>query len=51
MTMPSSTSQSDLADVGGSSTVSFGPMIAEVALVKTIGSDGIGWPDSAAWSR
>ena len=50
MTTPSSTSQSVLSDPRGITTSSFGPMIAEVAFMKTIGSFGTGMPDSAAWS-
>jgi hypothetical protein len=39
-----------LVEVGGSSTSSLGPMIAEVAFMNRIGSVGFGMPDSAAWS-
>ena len=41
MMMPSSTSQSDFWDAGGMTTSSFGPMMAEVAFMKMMGSAGI----------
>ena len=50
MTTASSTSQSSLVEPRGFSTSSFGPHSALFAFMKTIGSAGIGMPDSAAWS-
>jgi hypothetical protein len=47
MTTPSSTSQSDFTDPGGITTLSFGPPMQVVHLLKTIGSFGIGRPDFA----
>jgi len=40
-----------LRDCGGITTGSFGPMMAEVAFMKMIGSAGIFIFASAAWSR
>ncbi|CAB5020650.1 unannotated protein [freshwater metagenome] len=48
MTIPSSTSQSVFDDPRGMITSSFGPMTVFGALVNTIGSSGMGMPDSAA---
>ena len=51
MTMPSSTSQSSLLDSFGIMVSSLGPTMQEGALLKMIGSFGIGMPASAAWSE
>ena len=46
--MPNSTSQSDFLEPLGSMTLSSGPWMQEIALVNTMGSLGMGMPDSAA---
>ena len=51
MTTPNSTSQSLFFEPLGSITASSGPWMHEMALVKMMGSFGIGRPASAAWSR
>jgi hypothetical protein len=50
MTTPSSTSQSSLVEFFGWTMSSLGPQSDVVAFMKMIGSDGMGMPDSAAWS-
>ena len=49
--IPSSTSQSVAVEVLGISTLSLGPIIAEVAFENKIGSSGASAPVSAAWSE
>ena len=51
MTMPSSISQSSFEESRGMMVLSFGPQIHDGALLKMIGSLGIGMPASAAWSE
>ena len=48
MTMASSTSQSVFCEARGMITSSFGPTMQEGALLKRIGSGGIGAPVSLA---
>ena len=48
--MPSSISQSSLVEPFGMMVLSFGPQMQLGALLKMIGSGGIGMPASAAWS-
>ena len=50
MTMASSTSQSVFCEPRGMTTSSLAPTMQDGALLKTIGSAGIGAPVSAAWS-
>src|SRR4029079_2863239 len=50
MTMPSSISQSSLEESFGMMVLSFGPQMQLDALLKMIGSGGIGMPASGAWS-
>ncbi len=51
MMIASSTSQSVFTEPRGMMIGSFGPQIAEVAFMKTIGSGGTAMPVSAAWSE
>jgi hypothetical protein len=51
ITTASSTSQSPLVAPTGSTTSSYGPLIAEVAFMNSTGSSGTSIPDSVAWSE